>query len=325
MPQSTIRYYDNPLPQRQITITPPPAERPKILQGIQSETEYAQPVLSARKPIKVNTPQPETENVLLRDEEPVPLGGEEPPSAIDVIEEQGNVPAQEQPVEEPPVEPQPSILSELSPQPSILSEPAPPPSILSEPFPLPPTPRAMPIEEWGGEENRPISFQIEERKGALRTLPPLSSARLLSEEEEGTGGIGIVPSGVSVMELFKRGRPPEMRPPSEPPTERLESPKQAEEQDQIQKIRKPEPEWYKLVKRDFNDFNLQQAKIDKEEKHLTASEVKNDLKYRTKAYKETGQLVGFDIPIPQELAQAPLKRGFSEIGKKALGGGYSFV
>lgn len=101
MPQSTIRYYDNPLPQRQITITPPPAERPRILQGIQAETEYEQPVSVARKPIKVKTPQPETEHVLLREEEPVSLGGEEAPSARDVIEEQGNVPAREQPAEKP--------------------------------------------------------------------------------------------------------------------------------------------------------------------------------------------------------------------------------
>jgi hypothetical protein len=94
MPQSVIRYYDNTIPQRNITFNPPLVEQPKIL-GV-AETEYAQPVRVERKPIKVPTPLPETEHVLLREEESVPLGGEEAPTARDVIEEQL---AEEQPIE----------------------------------------------------------------------------------------------------------------------------------------------------------------------------------------------------------------------------------
>ena len=348
MPQSTIRYYDNSIPQRQFTISPPQAEAPKILKNIIPETEQAIPIVAERKPIKVKTPEPESEHVLLREEPVIELGGGEAPSARDVIEE-------ERPVE-PPEE---ALLSESTllyePPPSsassLLSEPTPPPSLLFEaiePFPLPPQqpPQARPIftaEEWGGDQSeiRPVSFQIEERKGALRTLPPLSSARLLTDEEEGTGGIGIVPSGQDVLELFKRGKPAGMKPPTEPPTE---SPKtasglasepptarQAEEvENEIEKgkLRKPralEPEWYKLVKRDFKVFNLQQTARDTEESKIQPAEAKRNFERRKKAYRDTGQLVGFDISAPEQLVQAPLKRGFAEIGEKALGGGYSFV
>lgn len=98
MPQSVIRYYDNTIPQRSITFNPPVLEQPKILQGVQADTEYAQPVRAERKPIKVPTPLPETESVLLREEPVVGFGGDEAPSAREVIEEQ---PAPEQPAEAP--------------------------------------------------------------------------------------------------------------------------------------------------------------------------------------------------------------------------------
>jgi len=109
MPQPVIRYYDNQLPQRNITYQPAPVQAPKILSGLIPETEYAQPIRAERKPIKVPTPLAETEHVLLREEEPVSFGGEEAPSARDVIEEQGNAPARlegEQPAPEQPAEEQ---------------------------------------------------------------------------------------------------------------------------------------------------------------------------------------------------------------------------
>jgi hypothetical protein len=100
MPQPVIRYYDNTIPQRNITFNPPVVEQPKILQGVQAETEHAQPIRALRKPIKILSPLPETEHDLLRDLEPVTLGGEEAPSARDIIEEQPEAPV-EAPVEAP--------------------------------------------------------------------------------------------------------------------------------------------------------------------------------------------------------------------------------
>jgi hypothetical protein len=95
MPQPVIRYYDNTIPQRNITFNPPVVEQPKILQGVQAETEHAQPIRALRKPIKILSPLPETEHDLLRDLEPVTLGGEEAPSARDIIEEQPEAPVEE--------------------------------------------------------------------------------------------------------------------------------------------------------------------------------------------------------------------------------------
>ena len=101
MPQPVIRYYDNQLPQRNITFQPTQVKAPEIIRGLAPETEYAQPIRAERKPIKVPTPLPETEHVLLREEEPVSLGGEEAPSARDVIEEQPAEPPTEPPEEKP--------------------------------------------------------------------------------------------------------------------------------------------------------------------------------------------------------------------------------
>lgn len=146
MPQSVIRYYDNPIPQRNITFNPPLVEQPKIL-GVPAETEYAQPVRTERKPVKVSTPLPETEHVLLREEEPVLLGGEETPTARDVIEEQ-STPEEKQKkkkkkeTRELPEEFRPTFTQAI------------------EPFPLPPkfAPVLQPVEnelEKGAEERKP--------------------------------------------------------------------------------------------------------------------------------------------------------------------------
>lgn len=102
MPQSVIRYYDNTIPQRNIEIRPPSVEQPKILKGLIPETEYEAPVLAERKPLAVPTPNPETENVLLRQETPVEeLSGLEAQSARDVIEEGSPAPVEPPPEERP--------------------------------------------------------------------------------------------------------------------------------------------------------------------------------------------------------------------------------
>jgi len=253
MPQSVIRYYDNTIPQRNVEIKPAPvakADIPKILQGVSAETEYVAPEVVARKPIAVSTPEPETENVLLREEEPVEIGGEEAPSARDVVEDE----RQFTPIEPP----EPDLVINLDssfPQPptappvlapeqsalALLEQPAPVPSsalaLLDErrgERERPPerdTSRArnerrrealqavairQPTEEeWGGGAGEIIPVFIEPRK---QTLAPLTAeARPATSTEFGAGGFGIEPAGQDVAEMFKRGARAQIRPPTEPP------------------------------------------------------------------------------------------------------------
>jgi hypothetical protein len=247
MPQSTIRYYDNPIPQRNITFNPPVMEAPKIL-GVQPETEYEQPVSVARKQIKVKTPQPETEHVLLRYEEPVLFGGQDALSARDVIEEQGNVPAREQPAEEPqflPERPKPELTIQFLP-----------------------------------EQKRKIS-PLE----ATQELPP--------------------PKEISPLEATQL---------TFTPAQQAEEP----EEDQLQKVRKlrePEAEWYKKVKKEFERANKAQKEYDLQKLGLTEKEAKTAYKDRRRIYIDS---IGTDTT------------GFSYVeppkpNMEASGGGISFV
>jgi hypothetical protein len=253
MPQSVIRYYDNTIPPRNVEIKPAPvakADIPKILQGVSAETEYVAPEVVARKPIAVSTPEPETENVLLREEAPVEIGGEEAPSARDVVEDERLFTPIEPPepdlvinldssFPQPPTAP-PVLAPEQSAL-ALLEQPAPVPSsalaLLDErrgERERPPerdTSRArnerrrealqavairQPTEEeWGGGASEIIPVFIEPRK---QTLAPLfAEARPATSTEFGAGGFGIEPAGQDVAEMFRRGARAQIRPPTEPP------------------------------------------------------------------------------------------------------------
>jgi hypothetical protein len=346
MPQSVIRYYDNTIPPRNVEIKPAPvakADIPKILQGVNAETEYVAPKVVARKPIAVPTPEPETENVLLREEAPVEIGGEEAPSARDVIEDERQFTPIE-PFPQPPTAPEQSALA-----------PAPIPSsalaLLDErpraregsdrPDERPPerdrrreTLQAVAIlqpteEEWGGGAGEIIPVFIEPRKQTL--APIFAEARPATSTEFGAGGFGIEPAGQDVAELFRRGARAQIRPPTEPQPESPQTipqlaRKQAEEAraeqlDDLQKVRvRPaEPDWYKKVKKDFAPYNADQKRIDIES-GLSQAEATRRETERRRTFRDEGRLFGFDQEPP-----ASLKRGFAPVGEGALGGGFSFV
>ena len=145
MPQSVIRYYDNTIPQRNIEIKPPVVEIPKIIKGLNAETEYEAPAVVAREPIVVPTPNPETEHVLLAPQEVVQLGEEQAPSARDVIEEE-----QQQVIQAPP---------------EIPIEP-PPEEIIREPQFTPETSALGLADELSLLPNYPTSLSLVERPPA---------------------------------------------------------------------------------------------------------------------------------------------------------------
>jgi hypothetical protein len=78
MPQPVMRYYDNPLPARQIEIRPPAIEAPKIIPKALPDTEHPAPLpLAPRVPLAVPANLADTEHLI------VPLGPAEPPTLFE--------------------------------------------------------------------------------------------------------------------------------------------------------------------------------------------------------------------------------------------------
>lgn len=201
-----------PLPTNYVTVYPSPAPAPLVIRAL-PDTEHPPPLpIAPRTPVRVPTNLPDTEHALLRDEEPVSLGGVDRQSEL--FQEAAGV----EPVESE-VQFVPNFESSFYP----LSPPSAelPFSPRSPELPLsPPTPQRRPSPD--------LEEIARQKEGRAQTRAKLAQFIKVAEQAEQPGAVATAQDWLR--ELASPGQEADVL--------RLASPKEQEE-DQLQKRRNP--------------------------------------------------------------------------------------